>query len=89
MGRLEQALLQKQEAQPQWWFRFIDDTFLIWTSGTESLKKFLKNLQNFSTLQCTHTTSPSEITFLDVNFKCICKVMCREAVEKSEDCRML
>ncbi|XP_054290772.1 uncharacterized protein LOC129005789 [Macrosteles quadrilineatus] len=69
MGRLEQAFLRQQKVQPECWFRFIDDIFLIWTSGTESLNEFLKNLQNFSILQFTHNNSPSEITFLDVSVK--------------------
>lgn len=67
MGRLERNFLKSQSCKPICWLRFIDDIFLIWTHGEESLSKFLQQLNTFSPLQFTWNTSTSTINFLDLN----------------------
>lgn len=69
MGKLEQAFLKTQKVQPDCWFRFIDDIFLLWTAGIDSLNQFLQELNNFSTLKFTNNSSTSEIIFLDLKIQ--------------------
>lgn len=69
MGRLEDSFLKKQTLKPLCWHRFIDDIFLIWTHGEESLKEFLDTLNNFSRINFTWNIDHNCITFLDVNIK--------------------
>ena len=53
--------------QPALWKRFIDDIFLIWTHGMESLKEFIVHLNTVHpTLKFTSVISPTEIAFLDL-----------------------
>ena len=53
--------------QPVLWKRFIDDIFLIWTHGMESLKEFIVHLNTVHpTLKFTSVISPTEIAFLDL-----------------------
>ncbi len=67
MGRLEESFLQSQPLKPFKWFRFIDDIFLIWQHGMETLLSFLNNLNLFSSLKFTWTISHESLTFLDVD----------------------
>lgn len=67
MGLLERSFLNSQTLKPFIWLRFIDDIFLLWQHGNESLSTFLNNLNSFSNLNFTWTTSQDSITFLDVD----------------------
>lgn len=67
MGLLEKSFLAKQELQPFTWIRFIDDIFLIWQHGIESLLFFLNDLNLFSPLNFNWKISQEFITFLDVD----------------------
>jgi hypothetical protein len=67
MGLFEFEFMQTQQYKPLCWKRFIDDVFMIWPHGIDSLNDFLKELNEFSTLKFTHSASPSEATFLDVD----------------------
>jgi len=68
MGLCEQTFLLNQNLQPLAWYRFIDDIFLVWQSGMESLQLFLKNLNTFfSSLNFTWNISQNSVTFLDVD----------------------
>jgi len=42
MDDLEQKLLESSPLKPFVWWRYIDDVFLIWQHGEESLKQFLE-----------------------------------------------
>ncbi|XP_054269026.1 uncharacterized protein LOC128990596 [Macrosteles quadrilineatus] len=66
MGKLEKCFLQSQKVQPLCWFRFIDDIFILWTSGSDSLKQFIDSLNSFSSLKFTSNISTSTIVFLDL-----------------------
>ena len=49
------------------WWRYIDDVFLIWEHGEESLKLFLQKINSIHrTLKFTTDWSYSSINFLDV-----------------------
>ena len=45
MSDLESKFLEGQHLQRLVWLLYIDDIFLIWTHGEESLKKFLEELK--------------------------------------------
>ena len=49
------------------WLRFIDDIFLLWTHGPESLTNFLEQLNSQYSVHFTWNTPPSHVTFLDVD----------------------
>ena len=42
MDRFETKALNHYHQKPLVWKRFIDDIFMIWTHGEESLKEFIK-----------------------------------------------
>lgn len=66
MANLEQNFLASQTHVPLLWTRFIDDIFLIWTHGEESLKTFLETLNTSYDVHFTWHISPTSVTFLDV-----------------------
>ena len=67
MDRLERQLISQAEIKPHTWWRFIDDIFIIWTEGEDSLKSFIEYLNNaHRTIKFTSKWSCSEIEFLDV-----------------------
>ena len=67
MGNLEQKFLGTQLDKPSLWLRFIDDIFLLWPHGPDSLTNFLKQLNSQYPVHFTWNTSPSHVTFLDVS----------------------
>ena len=66
MADLEQDFLDSQFDKPSLWLRFIDNIFLLWPHGPDSLTVFLKQLNSRYPVHFTLNTSPSHITFLDV-----------------------
>ena len=44
MEKFEQKALNSANPKPEWWTRFVDDTFLIWAHGKEELEKFVEHL---------------------------------------------
>ena len=48
MDEVKIEFLKTQERTLLVWFRYIDDTFFIWTHGKEHLKAFLKELNNLN-----------------------------------------
>jgi hypothetical protein len=67
MGLFESEFMERQQYKPHLWKRFIDDIFMVWPHGLESLNIFIKELNEFSSLKFTHTISPNAATFLDVD----------------------
>ena len=49
MDWLEEAFLATQDKKPWAYFRYIDDIFIIWTEGEESLRHFLESFNEFHT----------------------------------------
>ena len=67
LGKFERDALLNSPHRPYLWLRFIDDIFMIWTTGPEKLKIFVDYLYNLhSTIKFTCSHSPSNIPFLDV-----------------------
>jgi hypothetical protein len=46
MGSVEEDFLNSEESKPDFWLRFIDDNFLLWTYGHDSLILFLERLNS-------------------------------------------
>ena len=46
MGSLEEDFLNSEDSKPDLWFRFIDDIFLLWIHGHDSLLLFLECLNS-------------------------------------------
>ena len=67
MADLETRLLSDIDLKPYIWWRYIDDIFLIWEHGEESLKFFLEKINSIHpTIKFTADWSYSSINFLDV-----------------------
>ena len=67
MDMLERDLLENSLLKPSVWWRYIDDVFLLWEHGEESLKEFLTYLNaKHPSIKFTADYSSTEINFLDV-----------------------
>ena len=70
MDRFEAKALVGFPQKPLTWKWFIDDIFLVWTHGEESLKKFIDYLNSLhDTIKFTHEMSYTNIDFLDTAVK--------------------
>ena len=67
MTKFEQTHVYTYHLQPTLWKRFIDDIFMIWPHGMDSLLEFIQHLNTaHPTIKFTSTISPTEISFLDL-----------------------
>ena len=67
MDKLERQLISNALIKPHTWWRYIDDIFIIWTEGEESLKDFINYLNGaHRTIKFTSKWSYQEVEFLDV-----------------------
>ena len=67
MADLEKRLLSDIDLKPYIWWRYIDDIFLIWEHGEESLKLFLEKINKIHpTIKFTADWSCSSVNFLDL-----------------------
>ena len=46
MDKLERQLIEQAEIKPHTWWRYIDDIFIIWTEGENSLRDFIDYLNS-------------------------------------------
>ena len=70
MDRFETRALDGYPLKPLVWKRFIDDIFMVWTHGEESLNHFIEYLNSLhESIKFTHEFSYSEINFLDTTVK--------------------
>ena len=89
MSKFEQDHVYTYHLQPILWKRFIDDIFLIWTHGVESLKEFIIHLNTVHpTLKFTSATSPTEIAFLDLIIYSTDDKLCTKLYTKDTDRHM-
>ena len=66
MSDFEERHVYTYPKQPTLWRRFIDDIFLIWEHGAESLKMFIHHLNNVHpTIKFTAECSVTKVNFLD------------------------
>ena len=67
MGHLEDKILNSVVEKPLVWSCYIDDIFMIWQHGEETLKEFLKILNScHPTIKFTAEYSLDKVNFLDV-----------------------
>ena len=67
MADLEKRFLSDIDLKPYIWWSYIDDIFLIWEHGQESLKMFLqKIIKIHPTIKFTADWSYNSVNFLDV-----------------------
>ena len=67
MDKFEKEFLEKIELKPWVWWRYIDDIFLVWEHGEESLKEFFETLNSsHPSMKFTWKYSSETIDFLDV-----------------------
>ena len=67
MTRFEEKYVYTYPLQPKLWKRFIDDIFLIWPHGMDSILEFINHLNTVhSTIKFTSDISPTEISFQDL-----------------------
>ena len=70
MDRFETEALNNYPLKPLIWKRFIDDIFLIWTHGEDSLKDFVDYLNSLHpTIKFISETSTKSVNFLDITVK--------------------
>ena len=71
MEDFEVRALQSAEKKPKHWFRYVDDTFVVWQHGRESLQIFLDHLNGIhSNIKFTmETENNNALPFLDVLIK--------------------
>ena len=48
MEKFKQKSLSIAQLKPEWWSRYVDDTFLIWAHGRDELGKFVDHLNEQS-----------------------------------------
>ena len=67
MDVLEQQMLSSYKYKPLAYFRYIDDVFIIWTEGEETLNEILTHCNNQNKhIQFEQTISKNSTPFLDV-----------------------
>ena len=67
MAALEEKILSKVKKKPSVWWRYIDDIFVIWEHGEESLQEFINEINSFHpTIKFTADLSKEKVNFLDV-----------------------
>ena len=89
MSKFEQAHVYTYHLQPTLWKRFIDDIFLIWPHGMDSLIEFIQYLNTVhSTIKFTSAISSSEIAFLDLTIYITDEKLCTRLYTKNTDRHM-
>ena len=67
MTTFEEKYVYTYPVQPKLWKRFIDEIFLIWPRGMDSLLEFIEHLNTVHpTIMFTSDISHTEISFLDL-----------------------
>ena len=67
MTKFEDKYVYTYPLQPLLWKRYIDDIFLVWPHGKNSLNEFIKHLNTVhSTIKFTSDMSDTQISFLDL-----------------------
>ena len=68
MEKFEQQALSSAPKKPKVWFRYVDDTFVVWSHGPKKLQEFLQHINSIhENIQFTmETEENNKIAFLDV-----------------------
>ena len=68
MDAIETSFLSSSPLKPSIYYRYIDDIFLIWPNGNDSLTHFLEHANNIlQSIKFTHERSKTKLPFLDVS----------------------
>ena len=84
MSKLERKMICECVLKPWFWWRFLDDVFLIRLHGRNTLIKFLEYVNSYhQNIKCTWSFSDNEISYLDVKVeikenRIITDVYCKE-----------
>ncbi|KAK5649593.1 hypothetical protein RI129_000622 [Pyrocoelia pectoralis] len=64
----EHKALSSINLKPKCWYRYVDDTFVVWPHGLDNLNKFLQHINNIHpNIQFTmEVESDKKLTFLDM-----------------------
>jgi len=66
MADFEDTFVYNYHTQPLIWLRYIDDIFMIWDKGSDSLQEFLSHLNScHNTIKFTSEISSEKVNFLD------------------------
>ena len=77
MHQLESNILRSLTLKPDYWYRYIDDIFTIWTHGPQELYHMMTILNHFHpTIKFTHSYDNYSIPFLNT-------LVCRDANNKT------
>ena len=63
----EKKVLEQATHKPLCWFRYVDDTFVIWPRGREKLTEFLTHLSVFHTNIQFTMEKEDHLPFLDID----------------------
>lgn len=67
MARFEKLHVYTHTPRPDLWLRFIDDIFMIWSHGRDSLDQFVRHLNTVhDTIKFTMEVSSRQVHFLDM-----------------------
>ena len=70
MYHFEESFVYNYHLQPNAWFRYIDDIFMIWNHGKDELLKFINHLNNAcESISFSSEISQESLNFLDVTVK--------------------
>ena len=68
MGQFEKKMLASFPHKPLVYFRYIDDIFMIWTEGEDTLNQFFNHCNSLNpSIQFEQTITNTNMPFLDVN----------------------
>lgn len=69
MEQFEQQAISTANYKPKIWYRYVDDTFVVWSHGREKLEEFLQHINSIhENIKFTMETENEkmELAFLDV-----------------------
>jgi hypothetical protein len=73
MEDFEKVALSRAAYKPTYWFRYLDDTFVIWPHGPEKLSNFFNHPNIHPNVQFTmETESNSRLPFPDISWDTGC-----------------
>ena len=86
MYYIENTFLSSFNLKPTAYFRYMDDIFLIWPHGTDTLQTFLENVNRTHPNICfTHEYSSTAVSFLDVIIKINKGIISNSLYKKNTD----
>ena len=99
MSKFENDLItsyhQEKGLKPHVWFRYIDDIFMIWTHGPDTLKDFIDYTQNFSKQRNMKSDIRFEVNqstlstnFLDVTVNLVAGILTTTLYSKPTDAHL-